>query len=168
MKNKIALLSILSLMFVFAMSSCGKKEEPKDQAPKDTTTTVQQQQAPEETVPEGWTKLDAPVVGKVVCLSCIVASKGECKMTNDDAKMCTSKGAPLGVLAGDVFCFVYNIDGSSADKTLATHADKENVELTGYTKTVSGMKLIMAKEIKPGPVATVAEEPKKDEGRKGK
>ncbi len=166
MKNKIALLSLLSLMFVMVLSSCGKKEEPKTEEPKDTTVAQQTQQTPpEETVPEGWTKLDAPVVGKVACLSHIVF-KGNGSHTLDEAKMCASKGNPVGLLVGDVFYFVFNQDGSAADKALVEHADKESVEISGFTKIMGTMYFLMAKEIKPGPAAAAAEA-KPEEARKG-
>lgn len=167
MKNKIALLSLLSLMFIFVMSSCGKKDDTKPEAPKDTTTTqqVEQKTPPEEAIPEGWTKLEAPVSGKVVCLSHIVF-KNNGKHTLDEAKMCSSKGNPVGLLVGDVFYFVFNTDGSAADKALVEHADKESVEINGFTKTLGTMNFLMAKEIKPGAAAT-AEEPKPEEARKG-
>lgn len=162
MKNKIALLSILSLMFILVMSSCGKKEEPKTEPAKDTTVT--QQTPPEEAVPEGWTKLETPVSGKVACFTHL-AFDSKVKFTLDEAKMCASKGNPVGLLVGDVFYFVFNQDGSAADKMLAEHADKESVEINGYTKIVGNMYFLMAKEIKPGAVAA-AEQPK-EEAKKG-
>jgi hypothetical protein len=167
MKNKIALLSILSLMFVLVMSSCGKKEQPKTEPAKDTTVAQQTEQKtpPEEAVPEGWTKLEAPISGKVACFTHL-AFNSNAKFTLDEAKMCASKGNPVGLLVGDVFYFVFNQDGSAADKLLAEHADKESVEITGYTKTMGSMNFLMAKEIKPGAVAN-AEQPK-EEAKKGK
>jgi hypothetical protein len=167
MKNKIALLSILSLMFVLVMSSCSKKEEPKVEPAKDTTVTQQTDQAtpPEEAVPEGWTKLEAPIVGKVACLTDI-AFKGTSKLTLDEAKMCASKGNPFGVLVGEVFYFVYNQDGSPADKMLAELADKESIEISGFTKTMGTMNFLMAKEIKPG-ISATAEQPKAEDAKKG-
>ena len=154
MKKFLILASFVCFVAAFAIS-CDNKEEPKEPADKPQTEQVDKkdtetppppaEEKAEEPEYPGWTKLEAPIEGKVVSFGNMATGKAE--LTLDDAKKCAEDGGMFGVKSGDKVYLVYGIDKSNASKKLAEYADKEAVVINGYYKEVNGLHCIMMEEL---------------------
>jgi len=90
---------------------------------------------------------DKPMKGRVASLNDIMMG-GDGKVDKAKAQELAEKGNPIVFVVGKgksaKIYFVYNEDGTFGGKNLAKYANNTNVGVFGKTKTVNGIKIIIA------------------------
>ena len=88
-----------------------------------------------------------PMKGRVASFNDIMMG-GDGKVDRAKAQDLAEKGNPIVFVVGKgksaKIYFVYNEDGTFAGKNLAKYANNESVGIVGKTKTVNGIKIIIA------------------------
>lgn len=89
-----------------------------------------------------------PITGQIVSLNNILMG-GNGTVTMDEATKLANNGNPIVFKSGNTIYFVYNEDGSFAGKRIAKHAGTAKVSITGKTKKVKGINIIIMSSITP-------------------
>ena len=88
-----------------------------------------------------------PLKGKIVSLDDVVKAKKDLQLTKERAKELLEMGSPLVFLYNKKIYFVQTEGGDFAFKKIVDFAHRQWVGITGKTKTVSGINIIIMSDI---------------------
>lgn len=91
-------------------------------------------------------KSPKPIKGTIVSFNDLVMG-GSGKVNKAQAKELVAKGQPLAFKVKTKVYFVFNEDGSYADKKLAKYSANNFIGIIGKTKKVHGINIIIAEKI---------------------
>lgn len=150
MKKFLMLAGFICFMAFFAIS-CGEKKEDKP-VDKEKPAQVDEKKDAETTPPPAkeepkdefadWTKLDAPLKGKLVCMRHFMSGE-ECK----EMQKCANMGGLMGLNVDGKVYILWNKDKTIANKSLAEVSLAPMVAVKGYTKTVKNLECLVIEEI---------------------
>ena len=88
-----------------------------------------------------------PLKGKIVSLDDVVKGKKDLKLTKEKPNELLADGTPLVFLYNKKIYFVQTEGGDFAFKKIVSFAHREWVGITGKTKTVNGINIIIMSDI---------------------